>query len=384
MTFGPIPLSIYVHLPWCLKKCPYCDFNSHERADGLPEAAYLAALTSDLEQALPSIWGRSVVSVFIGGGTPNLFSPDAIASLLETIRARVRLLPGAEITMEANPGAAQRGQFEALRQAGVTRLSLGVQSFHDESLKAIGRVHDGAGARQAAEAAVAVFERCNLDLMYGLPGQDLAMAEADLRVALALDPGHLSRYQLTLEPNTLFAVKPPSLPPEDLIWEMQSEGESLLAEAGYARYEVSAHARRGHEAQHNLNYWEFGDYLGIGAGAHSKLTQAAEGVVRQTVVRRPEDFMAKVLDGTHRRSEAVPAAALPFEFMLNALRLVEGVPVMHYPSRTGQPLEGLLAQVGKAQTDGLMSRQPGRFAPTPHGLNFLNDLQTRFLPDAPK
>lgn len=384
MTFGPIPLSIYVHLPWCLKKCPYCDFNSHERADGLPEAAYLAALTSDLEQVLPSIWGRSVVSVFIGGGTPNLFSPDAIASLLETIRARVRLLPGAEITMEANPGAAQRGQFEALRQAGVTRLSLGVQSFHDESLKAIGRVHDGAGARQAAEAAVAVFERCNLDLMYGLPGQDLAMAEADLRAALALDPGHLSRYQLTLEPNTLFALRPPALPPEDLIWEMQTEGESLLAEAGYARYEVSAHARPGHEAQHNLNYWEFGDYLGIGAGAHSKLTQAAEGVVRQTVVRRPEDFMAKVVGGTHRRTEAVPAESLPFEFMLNALRLVEGVPVMHYPSRTGQPVEGLLAQVGQAQTDGLMSRQPGRFAPTPLGLDFLNDLQARFLPDAPK
>ncbi len=229
-----------------------------------------------------------------------------------------------------------------------------------------------------------MFERCNLDLMYGLPGQDLAMAEADLRAALALDPGHLSRYQLTLEPNTLFALRPPALPPEDLIWEMQTEGESLLAEAGYARYEVSAHARPGHEAQHNLNYWEFGDYLGIGAGAHSKLTQAAEGVVRQTVVRRPEDFMAKVVDGTHRRSEAVPAESLPFEFMLNALRLVEGVPVMHYPSRTGQPVEGLLAQVGQAQTDGLMSCQPGRFAPTPLGLNFLNDLQARFLPDAPK
>ena len=379
MTIGPIPLSLYVHLPWCIKKCPYCDFNSHAQVGDLPEKAYIDALIGDLEDALPLIWGRSFISVFLGGGTPNLFSPESIGLLLDAIRARIRLLPGAEVTIEANPGAAQQGQFEALRAAGVTRLSLGVQSFDSNLLKAIGRVHDGTQALDAARAAVEVFERVNLDLMYGLPGQDLGQAQLDLETALAIGPGHVSRYQLTLEPNTLFSSVPPVLPEEDDIWEMQSCGDTLLAASDYERYEVSAYARAGQVSQHNTNYWTFGDYLGIGAGSHSKLTLPERGVIRQTVLRRPEDFMQAVSARAHRRTESIAAAALPFEFMLNALRLVNGVPCALYVQRTGQPLESIIEAVGQAQVRGLMSRAAGQLRATPKGLDFLNDLQQMFL-----
>ena len=379
MTIGPIPLSLYVHLPWCIKKCPYCDFNSHAQVGDLPEKAYIDALIGDLEDALPLIWGRSFISVFLCGGTPNLFSPESIGLLLDAIRARIRLLPGAEVTIEANPGAAQQGQFEALRSAGVTRLSLGVQSFDSNLLKAIGRVHDGTQALDAARAAVEVFERVNLDLMYGLPGQDLGQAQLDLETALAIGPGHVSRYQLTLEPNTLFSSVPPVLPEEDDIWEMQSCGDTLLAASVYERYEVSAYARAGQVSQHNTNYWTFGDYLGIGAGSHSKLTLPERGVIRQTVLRRPEDFMQAVSARAHRRTESIAAAALPFEFMLNALRLVNGVPCALYVQRTGQPLESIIEAVGQAQVRGLMSRAAGQLRATPKGLDFLNDLQQMFL-----
>lgn len=392
----PVPLSLYVHMPWCLRKCPYCDFNSHglSEADGEPDAAdaalrmaslqqpYIDALIADLEQALPLIWGRPIISVFVGGGTPNLVSPEEIARLLAAVRARVRLLPGAEVTLEANPGAAQRGQFEALAAAGVTRLSLGVQSFHGPHLQALGRVHDGPQALAAARDAQAVFDRLNLDLMYGLPGQTLDQALADLDQALAIDPGHLSLYQLTLEPNTFFARFPPRLPDDDAIWEMQQALHGRLAKAGYDRVEVSAFAKPGQACVHNLNYWTFGDYLGIGAGAHSKLSLPEAGIVRQTCTRTPADYLAAVGQGSHRRAEPVAPEQLPFEFMLNGLRLADGLPLSLYAERAWRPIEDLLPGLGAAQAKGLVSLRDGRVRATPLGMDFLNDLQMLFLPES--
>ena len=378
------PLALYVHLPWCLKKCPYCDFNSHEWRDGgtPPEARYLAALRADLEAALPFIWGRRVLSVFIGGGTPSLFSPDAIATLIGDIRARLPLEPGAEITLEANPGTFERDRFRAFREAGVTRLSVGVQSFHDRHLKALGRVHDGAQARAALEEAARAFDTFNLDLMYALPGQTLAELEQDVRTALAFAPPHLSIYHLTIEPNTVFAKFPPRLPDDDTAWDMLDRITALTADAGLARYEVSAYARAGHRCVHNLNYWEFGDYLGIGAGAHGKLS-FPHRIVRQVRHRQPELYMDKALAGDAvAQAHEVARAELPLEFMLNALRLKDGFSLTDYTERTGMPPSSIATALAQAEQSGWLRREGAWIQPTARGFDFLSDLQQLFLPAA--
>lgn len=378
---APPPLSLYVHVPWCLKKCPYCDFNSHERApDGLPERRYVDALVADLEASLPLVWGRPVVSVFLGGGTPSLFSPEAIERLLGAVRARLPLLPGAEVTLEANPGTFERERFAAFRAAGVTRLSVGVQSFDDDKLRAIGRVHSGAQARAALEEAARAFDTFNLDLMYALPGQSLAQLEADVRTALAFAPPHLSIYHLTVEANTWFAKHPPALPDEDTAWDMLDRITALTAAAGLARYEVSAYAREGHRCAHNLNYWQFGDYLGIGAGAHGKLS-FAHRVVRQTRHRHPPLYMDKALAGAAvAQAREVPRADLPFEFMLNALRLRDGFAMRDYGARTGLPPGSVAAALQEAERRGWIARDGDQVRPTARGFDFLSDLQALFLP----
>ena len=374
------PLSLYVHLPWCLKKCPYCDFNSHEAKGPAPEARYLDALRADLEAALPLVWGRPVISVFIGGGTPSLFSPDSIERLLADIRARLPLVPGCEITLEANPGTFERERFRAFRAAGVTRLSIGVQSFHDASLHAIGRVHDAAQARAAVAEAASAFDTFNIDLMYALPGQTLELLAADLDAALAFAPPHLSVYHLTLEPNTFFATHPPPLPDEDLAAQMLDLIGARCASAGLQRYEVSAFARDGHRCRHNLNYWQFGDYLGLGAGAHGKLS-FPHRVLRQQRWREPARYMDGALAGQAlSQDEEVARAELPFEFMLNALRLREGVPLALFTERTGMPASAIDAAVLKAQARGLLHADLQVLRPTERGFDFLNDLQSMFLP----
>ena len=378
------PLALYVHLPWCLKKCPYCDFNSHEWRDGgtPPEARYLAALRADLEAALPFIWGRRVLSVFIGGGTPSLFSPDAIATLIGDIRARLPLEPGAEITLEANPGTFERDRFRAFREAGVTRLSIGVQSFDDARLHALGRVHDAAQARTAVEEAARHFETFNLDLMYALPGQTVAELGRELDEALAFAPPHLSVYHLTIEPNTLFAKRPPAgLPDDDQASDMLDCITERTARAGLERYEVSAFAKPGQRCVHNLNYWQFGDSLGIGAGAHGKLS-FPHRVVRQVRWREPASYMDNALAGTAiSNDEEVARRALPFEFMLNALRLREGFELARFVERTGLPLSAIAAPLAEAQTRGLIEPANGWLKPTPRGFDFLSDLQSLFLAD---
>ncbi len=384
---APPPLSLYVHLPWCLKKCPYCDFNSHEWSAaqpgaGLPEQRYTDALLADLQASLPLVWGRNVHSVFIGGGTPSLFSPAAIERLLNEIRALVKLVPDAEITLEANPGTFERDRFRAYRDAGVTRLSVGVQSFNDAHLKALGRVHDAAQAHAALDEAAQVFGSWNLDLMYALPGQDLAGLRQDLAEALAHQPPHLSVYHLTLEPNTYFAKYPPAIPDEDTAYDMLDVLTDTLATHGLERYEVSAYARAGHRCQHNLNYWQFGDYLGLGAGAHGKLS-FAHRVVRQVRWRDPQRYMEQALKGEACASETdVPAADLPFEFMLNALRLRGGFALSHYTERTGLPISSLTAALNEAEARGWLVQDvaAGRVAPTARGFDFLSDLQALFLP----
>ncbi len=376
------PLSLYVHLPWCLKKCPYCDFNSHEwRAGGqIPEQAYLAALRADLDAALPLIWGRRVISVFIGGGTPSLFSPDAINQLLADIRARLQLVPDVEITLEANPGTFERDRFAAFAQAGVNRLSIGVQSFNDTHLQALGRVHDARQAHHAVEEAARHFSTFNLDLMFALPQQDMAACEADLRAALAHQPPHLSLYQLTLEPNTLFSRHPPPLPDEDLSADMQQAVAHQAEAAGLQRYEVSAYAAPGHRCRHNLNYWQFGDYLGIGAGAHSKIS-FAHRIVRQTRWRHPQRYMEGAMQGAAVETENdVARRDLPFEFMLNALRLREGVQAALFPERTGLPPSAIAQALQAAQDAGLLIRDPSILQTTPLGFDMLNNVLERFLP----
>ncbi|MFM2119569.1 MAG: hypothetical protein RL722_1037 [Pseudomonadota bacterium] len=378
---GQPPLSLYVHIPWCLRKCPYCDFNSHAQpGEGLPEARYLAALRADLEAALPQVWGRPVVSIFIGGGTPSLMSPEGIARLLGDIRALLPVQPDAEITLEANPGTFERERFRAFRDAGVNRLSIGVQSFDDAKLAALGRVHDSRQARAAAETAAELFERFNLDLMYALPGQDLAGFEADLGTALALAPPHLSLYHLTMEPNTVFASRPPAnLPDDDLAFTMLDRAVELTAAAGLDRYEVSAYARPGRRCQHNLNYWGFGDYLGLGAGAHGKLS-FPHRVVRQTRWREPETYMRQALAGrVISRDEEVSRKALPFEFMLNALRLREGFDLRQIGERTGLPPSAWARPLQAALDQGLVEQQDGWLKPTARGFDFLSDLQALFL-----
>ena len=376
------PLSLYVHLPWCLRKCPYCDFNSHEAGgEAVPEARYLDALRADLEAALPSVWGRPLQTVFIGGGTPSLFSPESIDRLLGDVRARLRLAPGAEVTLEANPGTFERAKFRAFREAGVTRLSVGIQSFDEGCLARIGRVHDSAQALAAAQAAAEHYPTFNLDLMYALPGQDLAMLRADLARALAFSPLHLSYYNLTLEPNTLFAVRPPAgLPDDDAQADMQQAIEAAAAAAGLGHYEVSAYARPGHRARHNLNYWMFGDYLGIGAGAHGKVS-FPDRIERTARLRHPQRYMAAALGGDAVETRrTIEAGELPFEFMLNALRLVEGVPAASFAERTGLPLATVARPLARAAERGLLDADPATIRPTALGLRFLNDLQQLFLP----
>jgi oxygen-independent coproporphyrinogen-3 oxidase len=379
------PLSLYVHLPWCLRKCPYCDFNSHEWREGreLPaEQArqYLAALRADLEAALPLIWGRTVVSIFIGGGTPSLFAPEQIAELISDLRARLRLEADCEITLEANPGTFERERFKGFREAGVTRLSVGVQSFDDAQLKRLGRVHSSEQARAALSEAASCFETFNIDLMYALPGQGLQDLALELDTALAYAPPHLSVYHLTIEPNTMFASRPPEhLPDPDLASEMLDLITARTAAAGLERYEVSAYGRPGHRCAHNLNYWQFGDYLGIGAGAHSKLS-FAHRILRQVRWREPAAYMAKAQEGQAVSNEhEVGAAELPFEFMLNALRLKDGVPLLTYLERTGLGASSIHAAVERARAKGLLQPDPARLAPTPLGFDFLSDLQSLFL-----
>ena len=379
-------LTLYIHLPWCIRKCPYCDFNSHEIKGEVPQEVYLDALTRDLQASLPQVWGRTVQTVFIGGGTPNIFGPQAIDMLLKTVRALLPLSADCEITMEANPGAGRFSQeapdWQGYRQAGVTRLSLGVQSFDAASLKAIGRVHDAKDSLEATQAAAKVFDRLNVDLMYGLPGQSLEMAMHDLETALSFGLGHLSLYQLTLEPNTLFASRPPALPVEEVLEVMHDQLLSRLAVSELNRYEVSAFAREDQACLHNTNYWRFGDYLGIGAGAHSKLSLPDLGVIRQTCTRHPGDYLKAVqgADGSHRRQEPVPRDRLGFEFMLNAMRLVHGVEADLFERATGLSPQHIAPALSKAQARGLLDCRQGRWLPTRLGLDFLNDLQILFLP----
>ena len=382
------PLSLYVHLPWCLKKCPYCDFNSHqlqgrpgEGGSVLHETRYLDALCADLEAALPFVWGRRVHTIFIGGGTPSLFSPAAIDRLIGDIRARLPLEAGCEITLEANPGTFERDRFRGYRAAGVTRLSVGVQSFDDAKLAALGRVYDAAQARAAVEEARDAFDTFNIDLMYALPGQTLAEFEADLDAALALEPPHVSVYHLTLEANTVFAkYPPPNLPDDDTAFDMLDHITERTAAAGLERYEVSAFARAGHRCVHNLNYWQFGDYLGIGAGAHSKLS-FPHRIVRQTRFREPGQYMSQALAGRAvAHDEEVPRDQLAFEFMLNATRLREGFELARFAERTGLSVAALQRGLAAAESQGLVERDFVRVCPTPRGFDFLNDLQTLFLP----
>ena len=373
------PLTLYVHIPWCLRKCPYCDFNSHEAREEVPESAYVDALIADLELALPSIWGRRVVSVFIGGGTPSLFSPAAIDRLLAAVRARVPLAPGAEVTLEANPGTFEQEKFAGFRRAGINRLSLGIQSFEPGQLTALGRVHDAGEARRAAEASLAIFGNVNFDLMYALPRQTVAQALADVDAALAFSPPHLSFYHLTVEPNTLFHRYPPELPDDEVSADIEEAVEARLDAAGYRHYETSAHARPGRECVHNLNYWQFGDYLGIGAGAHSKLS-FADRIVRQVRYKQPKQYLERMAAGAPSiEDQEVGRDDVGFEFMLNALRLTDGVPAALFAERTGYPLALVQRGLEAAEARGLIERDPTLLRATPLGRRFLNDLQQLFL-----
>ncbi|OYW36887.1 MAG: YggW family oxidoreductase [Hydrogenophilales bacterium 12-61-10] len=378
LTVSP-PLSLYIHLPWCVKKCPYCDFNSHA-AQAIPEAAYIDALLADLEQALPDVWGRTVHTVFFGGGTPSLFSAEGIDRILTGVRTLTRLLPGAEITLEANPGTVEAAKFAGFRAAGVTRVSLGIQSFNPRHLQALGRIHDDAEARRAAELAATHFDTFNLDLMVALPGQTLAEALADIDTALGFEPQHLSAYHLTLEPNTPFGhTAPPNLPDDDTAADMQLAVEARLIGAGMQHYETSAYARPNHASRHNLNYWQFGDYLGIGAGAHSKLS-FHDRIIRQMRTKHPQQYMDAVAQGTHLAdTRTLTRTDLPFEFMMNALRLTEGVPAALFEERTGLPLVVCAAALEKARARGLLLPGATRLQPSVHGQHFLNDLLELFL-----
>jgi putative oxygen-independent coproporphyrinogen III oxidase len=374
------PLALYVHIPWCLRKCPYCDFNSHEKRGELPEAQYVDALIADLEASLPNVWGRRLHTVFIGGGTPSLFAPAAIDRLLTAVRTRLMVDPGAEITMEANPGTFEVERFRGYRDAGVNRLSLGVQSFNDERLAAIGRVHGADEARRALASALAIFPTVNADLMYALPGQTLDEALLDVREAIAFGVPHVSAYHLTLEPDTHFHRFPPQLPDDDAAADMQDAIEQTLAASGYEHYETSAFAKPGQRARHNLNYWTFGDYLGIGAGAHGKIS-FRDRIVREQRERKPQAYLRTAMQGDAiQESREVAAAELPFEFMLNALRLIEGFPVALFAQRTGLPIHILERELSGAESAGLIARDHATIRPTEKGRRFLNDLLEPFLP----
>ncbi|MFN3397392.1 MAG: radical SAM family heme chaperone HemW [Sulfurimicrobium sp.] len=375
------PLTLYVHIPWCVRKCPYCDFNSHEARGGVPEAEYVAALVKDLEFALPQVWGRKVVSVFFGGGTPSLLSARAVDEILTAVRTLLPLEPLAEITLEANPGTAEAQKFADFRSAGVNRLSLGIQSFNARHLRLLGRIHDDNEARRAVELAQRHFDNINLDLMYALPEQRMDEMLADLKTAIAYGPQHLSAYHLTLEPNTRFYLAPPSLPDDDTAAEMQETAEAELAAAGYEHYETSGFARKGRRCQHNLNYWLFGDYLGIGAGAHGKLT-LHDGILRQMRYKQPQAYLENALQGAPvQEAHRVASDDLGFEFMMNALRLTDGFPLALFQERTGLPLVGVLDALDKAEKRGLVERELVQVRPTELGRRFLNELLQGFLPE---
>ncbi|KRA15044.1 radical SAM family heme chaperone HemW [Lysobacter sp. Root604] len=379
------PLSLYVHLPWCVRKCPYCDFNSHEGRGPLPFADYVDALLADLDHDLPLVWGRTVQTVFFGGGTPSLFPPEAIDRFLQAASARLRFAPGCEITLETNPGTAEHGRFELYRGAGVNRLSFGIQSFDDGCLRRLGRIHDSGEAEAAVKLAQdAGYDNLNLDLMYALPEQSLAMAERDLERAFALQPAHVSHYQLTLEPNTVFAARPPQgIPDDDGAWDMQEHCQALLAAHGYAQYEVSAYARPGRRCAHNVNYWRYGDYLGIGAGAHGKITLGAEqAVLRRWKLKHPTQYLARAgsaeaIGGDDR----IGLERRPFEFMLNALRLVEGFALSDFEARTGLPEASIAAPLQAAYAQGWLERDGARVRPTELGRRYTNDVIALFLED---
>ncbi len=373
------PLALYVHVPWCLRKCPYCDFNSHEAKGDIPERAYVDALIADLEAALPAVWGRRVHAIFFGGGTPSLLSAEALDRLLAAIRARLPLEPDAEVTLEANPGTAEQGKFRGFRDAGVNRLSLGIQSFDDAKLRALGRVHGADEAHRAAELAVTTFGNVNLDLMYALPGQSLEQALADLRAALGHAPTHVSAYHLTIEPNTAFAHAPPALPADDEAADMQEAVEATLANAGFGHYETSAFSRPGLECRHNLNYWRFGDYLGIGAGAHAKIS-FSDRVVREARHRAPRAYLDRIAAGDAvQERRTIGAVDLPGEFAMNALRLTAGVERALFAERTGLSPGVIAGAMERATQGGLLERDPLRLTPTRLGQRFLNDLVALFL-----
>ena len=387
------PLSLYIHFPWCEKKCPYCDFNSHQIKDGVgnadagvkpsqgfDEVRYIKALITDLETELPRVWGRQVHSIFIGGGTPSLLSADGMNELLSAIRARVNLEPDCEITMEANPGSVETEKFAGFANAGINRVSLGIQSFQDQQLKALGRIHNGAEAKRAITIALEHFKSVNLDLMFGLPNQTLEAAKADIETALSFKTPHLSFYNLTLEPNTYFANFPPKLPSEDEIDAIFEQNLALLEAAGYRRYEISAYAKKDQECKHNLNYWRFGDYIGIGAGAHGKIS-FPDKITRQVRERHPETYMQAMESKGNALIEAreIPAKDLPFEFMLNTLRLTDGVDTVTFGERTGLPLNVVSKGLDEASKKGLLDPNPSRLKATGQGLRYLNNLQELFL-----
>ena len=377
------PLALYIHIPWCVRKCPYCDFNSHNSPAALPQREYVAALLADLDQDLPRVWGRPVTSVFFGGGTPSLFSADSIAAILDGCAARLPFRPGLEVTLETNPGTVEHDRFEAYRRAGVNRISFGVQSFDDACLQRLGRIHDSSQAETAIKLAQdAGIDNINLDLMYALPQQTASMALHDLERAFALQPQHVSHYQLTLEPNTVFAAKPPKgIPEDDEAWDMQEACQAALTQHGYAQYEVSAYAREGRQCAHNLNYWRYGDYLGIGAGAHGKLTQPAEdGILRRWKVKHPKAYLdAAASDARIGGDEWIAPAARPFDYMLNALRLNAGFVLSTFEARTGLLRDTVLQRIEDCVAKGWLESDDEHVQPTDFGRRFLNDVMSRFL-----
>ena len=380
MDHGLPALSLYIHVPWCIRKCPYCDFNSHQVRDEIPEQAYVDQLIKDLQQERERAGDRIIESIFIGGGTPSLFTPDSYEQILKAVNHHFRVKPGAEITLEANPGTFEQVRFEGYRHAGINRVSIGVQSFADQQLKALGRIHSSEEADTAIQSAKTIFDRINIDLMHGLPGQTPAQAISDLKRAIDFNPDQISWYQLTIEPNTEFAVRPPTLPVEEALWQIQEEGSELLEQAGFRQYEISAFARSGGASQHNLNYWQFGDYLGIGAGAHGKLTRIINGelqIERTHKLRQPKGYMNAL--NTLAGLEPILPADRPFEFMLNALRLTDGVSIETFLSTTGLSLSSIEKPIQRAQQQGLLDKDDQRLKPTREGRLFLNDLLTQFI-----
>lgn len=379
------PLSLYIHIPWCVRKCPYCDFNSHEIRGELPEAACIKALIADLEQDLPAVWGRTVETVFIGGGTPSLFSPEGIDQLLCDVRARVPLKPDAEITLEANPGTVDQARFRGFREAGINRLSIGIQSFQPGLLQNIGRIHNDREAIIAVEAAQqAGFDNLNLDLMFGLPGQTSAQALTDLRMATALQPAHISWYELTIEPNTWFHRHPPERPGDDALWDMQQAGRTLLDAAGFERYEISAYAQQGRQCRHNLNYWQFGDYLGIGAGAHAKISDAGtQGITRASRVRHPRSWLETAHSAQRiSTTSSLTADDVVLEFAMNALRLEQGFSPATFTATTGLPYTAIEAIINKGIADGFLALNSDTVKATQRGQRYLNELLQHWMPEA--